>query len=52
MTIDDIKVLIASGESRTLELKIIGQEVTDSTQQEIAQALAGLEPACDFVWSM
>ena len=25
-------------------LKIIGQEVTDKTQQEIAQALAGLEP--------
>lgn len=30
-------------------LKIIGQEVTDKTQQEIAQALAGLEPAVD-VW--
>ena len=28
-------------------LKIIGQEVTDNTQQEIAQALAGLAPACD-----
>lgn len=28
-------------------LKIIGQEVTDKTQQEIAQALAGLEPAVD-----
>ena len=75
MTIDDIKALIASGESRTLELKkttgelkdgmhsacaflnteggwlifgvtpnshkIIGQEVTDHSQQEIAQALAG-----------
>lgn len=27
--------------------KIIGQEVTDKTQQEIAQALAGLEPAVD-----
>ena len=26
-------------------LKILGQEVTDSTQQEIAQALSGLEPA-------
>lgn len=81
MTFDDIKKLIASDESRTLELKkttgelkdgmhsacaflnteggwlifgvapsslkIIGQEVTDKTQQEIAQALAGLEPAVD-----
>ena len=81
ITIDDIKKLIASDESRTLELKkttgelkdgmhsacaflnteggwlifgvapktlkIIGQEVTDKTQQEIAQALAGLEPAVD-----
>ena len=81
MTIDDIKALITSGESRTLELKkttgelkdgmhsacailnteggwlifgvtpnshkIIGQEVTDNTQQEIAQALAGLEPSVD-----
>ncbi|MCQ1546084.1 hypothetical protein NN761_10920 [Bacteroides clarus] len=28
-------------------MKIIGQEVTDKTQQEIAQALAGLEPALD-----
>ena len=28
-------------------LKIIEQEVTDKTQQEIAQALAGLEPAVD-----
>ncbi len=28
-------------------LKIIGQEVTDKTQQEIAQAVAGLEPAVD-----
>ncbi len=28
-------------------LKVIGQEVTDKTQQEIAQALAGLEPAVD-----
>ena len=26
-------------------LKILGQEVTDSTRQEIAQALSGLEPA-------
>ena len=26
-------------------LKILGQEVTDNTQQEIAQALSGLEPA-------
>lgn len=78
MTIDDIKQLISSDESRTLELKkstgelkdgmhsacaflnteggwlifgvtphslkIIGQDVTDRTQQEIAQAMAGLEP--------
>jgi len=28
-------------------LKIIGQEVTDKTQQEIGKALAGLEPAVD-----
>ena len=28
-------------------LKIVGQEVTDKTQQEIAQALAGLDPAVD-----
>mgnify|MGYP000092205735 FL=1 len=28
-------------------LKIIGQEVTDKTQQEIAQALVGWEPAVD-----
>ena len=28
-------------------LKVIGQEVTDKTKQEIAQALAGLEPAVD-----
>lgn len=81
MTIDDIKKLIASDESRTLELKkttgelkdgmhsacaflnteggwlvfgvapkslkIIGQEVTDATQREIAQSLAGLDPAVD-----
>ena len=82
MTIDDIKVLIASDESRTLELKkttgelkdgmhaacaflnteggwlifgvapkslkIIGQQVTDDTQREIAQAIAGLQPAVDM----
>ena len=82
MTFDDIKALIASDESRTLELKkttgelkdgmhtacaflntdggwlifgvtpkslkIIGQEITDNTQQEIAQALAGLDPAFDI----
>ena len=82
MTIDDIKRLIASDESRTLELKkttgelkdgmhaacaflnteggwlifgiapkslkIIGQQVTDDTKREIAQALAGLEPAYDI----
>ncbi|MDE7149936.1 MAG: ATP-binding protein [Bacteroidales bacterium] len=81
MTIDDIKILITPGESRTLELKkttgelkdgmhsacaflnteggwlifgispvslkIVGQKVSDNTQQEIAQALAGLEPAVD-----
>lgn len=81
MTIDDIKKLIVSDESRTLELKkstgelkdgmhsacaflnteggwlifgitpkslkVIGQKVTDKTQQEIAQALAGLEPNVD-----
>lgn len=81
MTINDIKKLIASDESRILELKkttgelkdgmhsacaflnteggwlifgiapkslkIIGQEVMDSTQREIAQALTGLEPAVD-----
>ena len=81
MTIDDIKSLIASNESRTLELKkttgelkdgmhsacaflnteggwlvfgvtpvsfkILGQEVTDNTQREIAQALSGLEPVVD-----
>lgn len=78
MTIDDIKVLIASDESRTLELKkttgelkdgmhsacaflntdggwliigvapsglkILGQQVTDMTKREVAQAIAGLEP--------
>ena len=81
MTIDDIKALIASDESRTLELKkttgelkdgmhaacaflnteggwlifgitpkslkIIGQQVTDDTQREIALAIAGLQPAVD-----
>lgn len=82
MTIDDIRVLIANDESRTLELKkttgelkdgmhsacaflnseggwlifgiapkslrIIGQEVTDSTQREIAHALSGIEPSVDI----
>lgn len=82
MTLDDIKTLIASEESRTLELKkttgelkegmhsacaflnteggwliigitptshkITGQEVTDNTQREIAQALSGLTPAVDI----
>ena len=81
MTIDDITTLIASDESRTLELKkstgelkdgmdaacaflnteggwlifgitpkslkIVGQQVTDDTQREIAKALAGLQPAVD-----
>ena len=81
MTLNDIKKIVSSDESRTLELKkttgelkdgmhsacaflnteggwlifgitpkslkIIGQEVTDKTQQEIAQALAGLEPVAD-----
>lgn len=81
MDIQDIKTLIASDESRTLELKkttgelkdgmhsacaflnteggwlifgiapkslkIIGQEVTDNTQREIAQALAGIAPTVD-----
>ena len=28
-------------------LKIVGQQVTDATQREIAQALSGLEPAID-----
>lgn len=28
-------------------LKIIGQEVTDSTKREIAQAISGIEPAVD-----
>ncbi len=34
-------------------LKILGQEVTDNTQREIAQALSGLEPAVaigSFPW--
>ena len=82
MDFNELKTLIASDESRTLELKkstgelkdgmhaacaflnteggwlifgiapkslkIIGQEVTDSTQREIAQALSGLEPAVDI----
>ena len=82
MTIDDIRALIATDESRTLELKkttgelkdgmhtacaflntdggwlifgvapkslkIIGQEVTDTTKIEISQALAGIEPAYDI----
>ena len=81
MTIDDIKALIASDESRTMELKkstgelkdgmhaacaflnteggwlffditpkslkIVGQQVTDDTQREIAQALAGLQLVVD-----
>lgn len=82
MDINELKTLIASDESRTLELKkstgelkdgmhaacaflnteggwlifgispkslkIIGQEVTDTTQREIAHALSGLEPAVDI----
>lgn len=78
MTIEDIRELVASDETRTLELKkttgelkngmhtacaflnsdggwlifgveskslnIIGQQVTDNTRREIAQALSGLEP--------
>ena len=82
MTIEEIKALIASDESRTLELKkttgelkdgmhaacaflnteggwlifgvapkslkIVGQQVTDDTKRELAQALAGLEPAYDI----
>ena len=81
MTIDDIKSIIETDETRILELKkttgelkdgmhtacaflntdggwliigvppkslkIVGQQVTDSTRQEIANALAGLEPAID-----
>lgn len=82
MTIDDIKSIIKSDETRTLELKkttgelkdgmhsacaflntdggwlifgvppkslkIAGQQVTDSTRQEIANALTSLEPAIDI----
>ena len=81
MTIDDIKTLIKSGETRTLELKkttgelkdamhtacaflnteggwlifgiapttlkVLGQNVTDNTRQEIALALSGIEPAVE-----
>ena len=81
MTFDDINKLLASDESRTLELKkttgelkdgmhsacaflntdggwlifgvaptglkIIGQQVSDATKREIAQAVAGLEPVVD-----
>ena len=81
MTLDDIKSLIKTDETRTLELKkttgelkdgmhtacaflntsggwliigvtpkslkIVGQQVTDNTRQEIANAIAGLEPAVD-----
>lgn len=81
MTIDDIKRIISTDETRTLELKkstgelkdgmhsacaflntdggwlffgiapaslkILGQQVTDNTRQEIAQAIKGLEPAID-----
>lgn len=81
MTIEEIKVLIAKDETRTLELKkttgelkdgmhfacamlnseggwlmfgiapkslrILGQVVSDSTRQDIANALTGLEPAVD-----
>ena len=83
MTIKDIEKLVASDESRTLELKkttgelkdamhtacaflnsdggwlifgvtptshrILGQDVTDNTKQEIARALSGLEPLVDAV---
>lgn len=83
MTLDEIKKLIAQGETRTLELKkstgelkdgmhsacaflntdggwllfgiapkslkIVGQQVSDSTRQEIANALMGLEPAIDVM---
>ncbi len=79
MTFDEIRALVAKGESRTLELKkttgelkdgmktacaflnsdggwlvfgvapaslrILGQQVTDATQRELAQALAKFEPA-------
>lgn len=80
MTINDIKALISSDESKTLELKkttgelykgmetacaflnsdggwlmfgitpslkIIGQNVTDNTRQEVANALRKIEPAID-----
>ena len=81
MTIDDIKSIIKSDETRTLELKkttgelkdgihsacaflntdggwliigvaptslkIVGQQVTDNTRREIANALTSLEPAVD-----
>ena len=81
MTIEDIKKIIATDETRTLELKkstgelkegmhsacaflntdggwlffgiaptslkILGQQVTDNTRKEIAQAIKGLEPAID-----
>lgn len=82
MTIEDIREIIASDETRMLELKkstgelkdgmysacaslntaggwlffgiapstlkILGQQVTDNTRQEIAQAIKGLEPAIDI----
>ena len=82
MTIDDIKRIISTDETRTLELKkstgelkdgmhsacaflntdggwlffgitpkslnVTGQQVTDNTRQEIAQAIKGLEPAIDI----
>lgn len=80
MTINDVKALISSDESKTLELKkttgelykgmetacaflnsdggwlmfgiapslkIIGQNVTDNTRQEVANALRKIEPAID-----
>ena len=81
MTFNEIQKLIATGETRTLELKkstgelkdamhtacaflnteggwlvfgvtpqshkIVGQDVNDNTQQELAQALSLLEPALD-----
>ena len=84
MTIQDILLLIAKGETRTLELKkstgelkdamhtacaflnsdggwlifgvtpdslrIVGQQVTDNTRREIAQALASLEPSSMTDW--
>lgn len=82
MTIEDIKKIIVTDETRTLELKkstgelkdgmhsacaflntdggwlffgiapstlnVIGQQVTDKTRQEIAQAIKGFEPALDI----